>query len=90
MVVGKAIAFDDAGGSIDVWGKDVILAYVPSSPSGMEEPSFGYTYTMEGHPMVEVPYWDNSNKSWIYGVGYERAPVLSGIASGFLIASAVV
>lgn len=89
VVIGQAIAFDDAGASIDIWGKDVVLAYVPSSLSGAEEPSYGYTYTMEGHPMVEEPYWENQSKSWVYGVGYERAPVLSGIASGFLIVSAV-
>lgn len=90
VVVGKAIAFDDAGASIDIWGKDVVLAYVPQTISGQEEPSYGYTYTMEGHPMVEEPYWENQSKSWVYGVGYERAPVLSGITSGFLIASAVI
>ena len=89
VVVGQAIGFDDAGATIDIWGKDVILAYAPTNPSGMEEPSYGYTYTMEGHPLVETPYWEDTTKSWIYGVGYERAPVLSGIASGFLIQSAV-
>ena len=35
--------------------------------------------------MVETPYWDANSKSWVYGVSYERAPVLSGIASGYLI-----
>lgn len=89
VVIGKAIGFDDAGDAIDLWGKDVVLAYVPPNPSGMEEPSFGYTYTMEGHPLVEAPYWENQSKSWIYGTAYERAPVLSGIASGFLIINAV-
>jgi hypothetical protein len=89
VIVGKAIGFDDAGATIDIWGKDVVLAYVPTTPSGMEEPSYGYTYTMEGHPAVEQPYWETQSKSWIYGTAYERAPVLSGIASGFLIVSAV-
>jgi len=85
VVVGRAIVFDDAGTSTDVWGNNAILAYVPDAPSGMEQPSFGYTYTMEGHPLVEVPYYDNNTKSWIYGVSYERAAVLSGITSGYLI-----
>lgn len=89
VVVGKAIAFDDAGASIDVWGKDVVLAYVPTAINGKEEPSYGYTYTMEGHPLVEVPYWEDQSKSWVYGVGFERKPVLSGITSGFLIINAV-
>lgn len=85
VIVGKAITFSDANAATDVWGNNAILAYVPGSPSGMEEPSFGYTYTMEGNPAVEPAYYDNNSKSWIYGVNYERAPVLSGITSGYLI-----
>jgi hypothetical protein len=89
VVVGKAIGFDDTGASIDFWGKDVILAYVPQTSTTQEEPSFGYTYTLDGNPLVEVPYWEDQTKSWVYGVGYERAPVISGIASGYIIKSAV-
>lgn len=85
LVIGKAITSDDAGVISDVWGNNAVLAYVPAEPSGMEQPSYGYTYTMNGHPLVEEPYYDNNAKSWIYGVGFERAPVLSGITSGYLI-----
>jgi len=85
IAVGEAVVSDDANVLSDVWGNNAILAYVPDAPEGMEQPSYGYTYTMEGHPMVEEAYYDNSAKSWIYGVGFERAPVLSGITSGFLI-----
>lgn len=85
VVVGAAVSSDDAGTFGDVWGNNAVLAYTPMGPSTMEQPSYGYTYTMEGHPLVEVPYYENNSKSWIYGVGYERAPVLSGITSGFLI-----
>ncbi len=84
VVVGKAISFDDAGVSTDIWGNDAILAYVPREASTVEEPSYGYTYTMEGHPLVEEPYYDQNTKSWIYPVTFERVPVLSGITSGFL------
>lgn len=89
VVVGDAITFNDAGVAADVWGKHAVLAYVPPVPSTMEEPSYGYTYAMEGHPLVEQPYWDANSKSWIYGVAYERVPVLSGITSGYLISNAV-
>lgn len=85
VVVGEAVSADDAGAFTDVWGNNAVLAYVPQHPSGMEEPSYGYTYTMMGHPLVEEAYYDNNAKSWIYGVGFERAPVLSGISAGFLI-----
>ncbi len=85
VVVGKAVTSDGAGVISDVWGNNAVLAYVPGAPSGMEEPSYGYTYTMTGHPLVEEAYYENNAKSWIYGVGFERAPVLSGITSGYLI-----
>ncbi len=85
VTVGKAVAFDDAGGVIDIWGNNAILAYVPTTPSGMEDPSFGYTYTMQNYPLVEKPYYENNAKSWVYPVTYERLPVLTGILSGYLI-----
>ncbi|WP_310601199.1 major capsid protein [Desulfobulbus sp.] len=85
LVVGEAITSDDAGTISDVWGNNAILAYVPDAPTSMEVPSYGYTYTMNGHPLVEEPYYDHNAKSWVYGVSFERAPVLSGITSGFLI-----
>lgn len=85
VVVGRAVASDDEGQSIDLWGNNAVLAYVPTSPSGMEEPSFGYTYIMAGHPLVEKPYYENNAKSWIYPVTFERLPVLTGMLSGYLI-----
>lgn len=85
VVIGRAVVSDDAGSLSDVWGNNAILAYVPTASSGPEDPSYGYTYTMDGHPLVEQPYYDNNTKSWVYPVTYERVPVLSGILSGYLI-----
>lgn len=85
VIVGKAISMTDAGVASDIWGNNVVLAYTNLGSMGAEEPSFGYTYTMDGNPLVEQPYWDNNTKSWVYGVNYERLPVLSGITAGFLI-----
>lgn len=89
VVVGKAVYASDAGVMSDVWGNDAVLAYVPPAPSTLEEPSYGYTYAMEGHPMVETPYYDEGSKSWVYGVAYERSPVLTGITSGYLLQNVV-
>lgn len=69
----------------DVWPDSIVLAYVPEQITSMRQPSFGYTYTLTGHPLTEEPYNDRNQKSWIYPVTYERAPVLSGIESGYLI-----
>lgn len=42
---------------------------------------------MEGHPFVEEPYFERNIKSWIYGVTYERAPVLAGVSAGYLFSA---
>lgn len=93
LAVGKAVAMAQAASEDspfeDVWGDSVVLAYVPANPKGMEEPSFGYTYALKNHPFVEKPTWENTVKSWVYGVTYERAPVLAGVEAGFLIQGAI-
>lgn len=88
LLVGAAVYWNDANQPVDVWGNNVVLAYVPETPQGlrsMYDPSYGYTYTMRGHPAAEVPFWDNDQASWKYPVSLERAPVLSGITAGYLI-----
>jgi hypothetical protein len=85
VVVGKAIAFDDAGATIDIWGTDAVLAYVPTTIGSIQQPSFGYTYTLRNHPLVERPYWNNNTKSWHYPVTYERQPLMTGMLSGYLL-----
>lgn len=71
---------------LDIWGNVAILAYVPPAEEidGVEEPSFGYTYAMEGHPYARAPYWDDKKRSWMHPVDYERVPVLCGALAGFL------
>lgn len=85
VVVGAGIYWSDANVATDIWGNNVVLAYVPKEDLAMETPSYGYTYTLENNPLVEEPYWDAAARSWVYGVTYERVPVLSGIAAGYLI-----
>lgn len=86
VVVGKAITYDpDTGAMSDVWGNNAVLAYVPPEPSTRMEPSFGYTYRLQGNPYAEEPYRDRNAKSWIYPVTYERVPVIASADSAFLI-----
>lgn len=86
IVVGEAVYMNEGSDQmVDVWGNAAVLAYVPEQISSRRQPSFGYTYALEGHPIVEEPYNERNAKSWIYPVTYERSPVLSGIESGFLI-----
>lgn len=91
--IGGAVWAPDEAGSgpptfTDVWGAHVVMGYVPSAPEGREEPSFGYTYALDGNPFVEQPYWAHERRSWLYGVTYERAPQLTGMAAGYLIREA--
>ena len=86
VVVGRALYVpEDGGAPVDVWGNNAILAYAPDVPSTEEEPSFGYTYTLEGHPNVEDPYVDRRHQSWIFPVTYDRAPVVTSNVAGVLI-----
>lgn len=72
----------------DVWGNHAVLAFVSDSPSPSHElPSYGYTYVIEGHPVVEKPYWDENTKSWVYGVSDDCVPVIAGADAGFLFES---
>ncbi len=91
FAVGRATYLDDPASDApfkEAWGDDAVLAYVPSESAAMDQPSYGYTYTLTGHPFVENQRWDGDVRSWLYGVTYERQPVLTGIASGFLFKNA--
>lgn len=75
-----------------VWGNDAVLAYVPESngdaSANAEEPGYGYTYYIEGHPIVGEPYEDKSADSWIYPVSFHQTPQLTGILAGYLFKDA--
>jgi hypothetical protein len=91
--VGEAVGVsgqnDDFG---DIWGDDVIVAYVAPASGGNRRnaarPSYGYTYSISGMPAVKKPYYDNNSLSWIYPVSADRKPVLSGMTAGYLIKDA--
>ncbi|MCO8146855.1 major capsid protein [Rhodovulum tesquicola] len=92
LAVGKATYVDSDAPDApfkEAWGNAAVLAYVPTQDAALEQPSFGYTYTLKGHPFVEPPRWEGGRRSWVYGVTYERKPVLTGIASGFLFQNIV-
>lgn len=75
----------------DVWGKNAVLAYVPSvsGDGDIEVPSFGYTYYLNGYPMVEQAYYEDNIKSWAYPVTDECNPVLTGMGAGFLFTTVI-
>ncbi len=90
VIVGKAVilaenAPDDADAT-DVWGNDAILTFTPKG-SNYRIPSFGYTYRLSGHPLVEQPYEERNIKSWVYPVTEDWSPELVGADAGFLFQS---
>lgn len=91
VMVGDAIYSNDAGTAFtDVWGKDVVLAYTETAAlADMGTPTFGYTYNLNGYPIVEQPYFDRNAKSWFVPVTRAEAPVIAGAGAGYLITNAV-
>lgn len=90
VVVGEAVFANQAGIMSDVWGKDVVVAYTElGTLQDQGLPSYGYTYQLRNHPIVETPYQDRNAKSWVYPVTDEVQPVLAGATAGFLITAAV-
>lgn len=89
--VGESVFLDGSDVQQDVWGTDVIFAYV--DVSGLRDqgsPSAFYGYTLTGYPAAEEPYMDRNTKSWLYPFTRVEAPVMAG-ANGdgaFLIQTA--
>jgi len=85
VVEGNAVYVNNLNGDfLDVWGNDCVLAYVPQNFRSQKAPSYGYTYSLAGHPNVKTPYRDENRESWVYGVKHERTPVIAGAGAGFL------
>lgn len=90
VVIGDAVYEDSAGAMQDVWGKDAILAFTATGGvADAGRPSYGYTYRLNGAPLVEEPYQDRTIRSWVYPVIDEVAPVIAGADAGFLFQNAV-
>lgn len=90
VVSGDAIYDTGNGDTVDVWGGDAILAWVP--PAGQRQmplPSYGYTYQLLNHPLVEGARWDGDIRSWKNDVLDEFSAELVGADAGFLFQNAL-
>lgn len=58
IYIGEAVYSSDADVFGDIWGDNIVLAYVPTKQSSVErnlmEPSYGYTPRRKGNPLVDV------------------------------------
>jgi len=91
VLVGDAVYSNDAGTALtDVWGKDVIVAYTDTaSVADQGAPTYGYTYTLDGYPLVEESYYDRNAKSEVFPVNRSEAAVVACQSAGYMIKDAV-
>lgn len=90
VLVGNSLYTDSTGARVDLWGKNVVLAYTTlSSAMDAGTPSYGYTYRLSGYPLVEIPYQDRNAKAWLSPVTDSVKPVIAAATAGYLIQPAV-
>jgi hypothetical protein len=88
IIVGKSTFADENDELQDVWGNYAVLFNQPMGTT-YEVPAFAYTYTMQGHPLVEQSYYENNSKTWYFPVTYEREPVMASNIAGYLFKDAL-
>ena len=55
IVIGEAVYSTDKKDSTgNIWGKNILMAYVAESDSDQESPSYGYTFRRRGYPQVDT------------------------------------
>lgn len=89
-IMAPAVYVDDAGLQQDVWGNDVILAYI--DVSGLEDagsPSAFYGYELDGYPVVAAPYYDNDKRSWKYPYDRCDQPVAASYDAAYIFQTTV-
>ncbi len=88
IVVGEGVYSSDYDTFGDLWGDNIILAYVKPNAQGMErshlDPSFGYTLRKRGQPLVDK--YDEGRKLRLIRNTDIFKPVLLGAEAGYLIA----
>ncbi|MBY0466890.1 MAG: hypothetical protein K2W33_18285 [Burkholderiales bacterium] len=103
IVVGRAMSKNTrAANTSRLWGRNIMLAYVPPAISGQPsaggvmdpgdmqdigEPSFGYTFRKRGMPVVDVRRAPNNKMDLVRSTDLFR-PYLLGADAGYLIQDA--
>lgn len=87
VVAGAVTAAEDETLS-DVWGDEAVLAYVPTNPVSMMEPSYGYTFGLRGRPYASPSYYSNEFRSWLSPFTDEYDVHQVGQGAGFLFIDA--
>jgi len=86
----ESVVLNETSGDLDdIWGKDVVIAWVNPTSTSQRSPNFGYTYRLKGYPIVEKTYWEQSSKSWINGYTDSRVAKITMADAAYLITTAV-
>lgn len=88
IAIGRTTYINSSNATVKAWGTHAVLAYTEIGSPTNALPSFGYTYTLEGNPVVEQTWYNNTNKSWMYPVNNEYSPVIAGADAGYLFIGA--
>ncbi|KVN33302.1 hypothetical protein WJ63_04760 [Burkholderia pyrrocinia] len=87
IAVGEAIFADDKDRFTDIWGANIVLAYVPLQRGSQQrtpyEPSYGYTLRKKGNPVVDTRIEDGKLEL-VRSTDIFR-PYLLGADAGYLI-----
>lgn len=87
LVIGTA-KVRNGNNIVDVWGKDMIIAYVPDNVESLDEAVFGATIRQEGYPKVET-YRDEAASSEVLRYKDALEPVVIDNATGYLIKNCI-
>jgi hypothetical protein len=87
LYIASAVYEDSSGNLVDVWGENMVIAYVPEAKQSRSfyEPSFGYTLQMKNFPIVDT--YDEKGKVKIIRNTDLFVPKLVGADAGYLISN---
>ncbi|MBN2544578.1 MAG: hypothetical protein JXB50_02195 [Spirochaetes bacterium] len=88
ITVGREKIIDQEGATVTLWGKDLVVAYVPENIQSLDDPSFGATIRQDGYPIVDS-YRDEAATSDIVRYRDALEPVIISNVSGYLVKDAV-
>ena len=89
IVVGKAVTVDENNVNRRIWGKNIILAYVPKLDSRTEyDPAFAYTVHLKDSLKIDEYYKEGKKVKYIRATDI-YTPFLVGAEAGYLIKNAV-
>jgi hypothetical protein len=87
IVIGEAIMASDAGVFSDIWGDNIVLAFVKQTQQNVAasyfDPSYGYSFRRKGQPLVDT--YTEGNKLRLVRSTDIFKPVMVGADAGYFI-----